>query len=355
MTEKKETKKGLNIPLALPRRNEIPDKGIKVLAGDIGGTKTHLAIFEATRAGISMVTDTKYHSGRYKTLEEIIRSFLADTKLQPERICLGVAGPVLNGKVDLTNLNWELDCRSMARDLGIPQVSLINDLEATAYGLAGLEAEDVICLLPGDPASKGNMAILAPGTGLGEAGLFWNGHSYHPFPTEGGHCDFSPRTGMDMELCQYLQSKYKVVSWESVICGPGIYDIYRFLRDVQKREEPPFLSDNPEMQQHPSAAISTAAIERTSAICMETMDLWVRYVAHECANLVLKLKATGGLFLGGGIPPKVAPLLQEPIFYQHYMDCDRMEHLLEKVPIHIIRKDATALMGAAMYGAYGDW
>lgn len=350
-----ETKTGLNIPLALPRRTGLPASGITVLAGDIGGTKTHLAVCKATREGVTVLSQEKYHSTQYPTLQEIIKDFLEKATVAPDRACLGVAGPVLNGKVDITNLSWELDSRSLARDLGVKELSLINDLEATAYGLACLTTGDVTTLHEGDPAAQGNMAILAPGTGLGEAGLFWNGHSYQPFPTEGGHCDFSPRTELDMELCRYLQATYKVVSWESVIAGPGIYNLYKFLRDVLKREEPPFLADNPDMQLHPSATISKAAMERTSAICMETMDLWVRYVAHECANLVLKLKATGGLFLGGGIPPKTAPLLQQESFYRHFMDCDRMEHLLEKVTIRIIKKDSTALMGAAWYGAYGEW
>lgn len=342
--------------LHIPRRTGIGQEGITVLAGDIGGTKTNLALFRATDDQLELQLNKRYPSGEYKSCIDIIKLFLQENKLSaPDRICLGVAGPVLNGKVDLTNLNWVLDIADIRRQTGVQEVALINDLESTAYGLATLQAGDFITIHPGDPSSAGNMAIIAPGTGLGEAGLYWSGHHHYPFPTEGGHSDFSPRTQLDIELLLHMQKKYGVVSWEKVVAGPAITDIYYFLRDIKKMEEPQWLAEELAEQKDDSAVVSKAALEQKAAICVETMDIFVRYLARESSNLVLKMKATGGLFLGGGIPPKIAPLLQQKKFFEAYMDCDRMEHLLETVAIRIIRNDQTALMGSAYYGAYGNW
>lgn len=349
------TSKALTIPLHLPGKDNIPAQGIIILAGDIGGTKTHLALFRATAEEVQHLSDRKFRSPAYQSLHEIIAEFLVDQPdLIPDRLCLGVAGPVLDGMVELTNLNWTLSIEDLQDRTGVKDVRLINDLEATAYGLAALQPNEFIPIHEGHQPARGNMAILAPGTGLGEAGLFWNGQSYFPFPTEGGHCDFSPRTEFDFELAQYLSAQYGVVSWEKVVAGPGIYDIYQFLRDVKKREEPKWLTELWPTETHASARISQTAAENGAAICVETMQHYVRYLGHEAANLVLKMKATGGLFLGGGIPPKISGLLQRENFYSHYMDSDRMEHLLQTVPIRIINNEQTGLLGAAWFGAYGE-
>jgi glucokinase len=338
--------------LYIPRRSGIGEKGITVLAGDIGGTKTNLAFYQATETGLNMLHTGRYPSAEYTSCTAILQQFLSDNKCPaPERICLGVAGPVLGGKVDLTNLSWDIDIKELKSAMGVEAVFLLNDLEAMAYGLAGLTDEDLITLHAGNETSTGNMAIIAPGTGLGEAGLYWNGVHHFPFPTEGGHTDFAPRTDLDYELLKFLQKEYGVVSYEKVVAGPAIVDIYRFLRDVKKMEEPTWLKDALEVEKQDSAVISGAAIEQKAAICVETMALFVRHLAREASNLVLKMKATGGLFLGGGIPPKIAPLLMQKQFMEHYMDCDRMQHLLENVPIRIIKNDKTGLIGAAYYGA----
>ena len=347
--------KGMEIPLFLPAREQIPAEGINILAGDIGGTKTHLAIFRATPGGMERIRDQKFRSPDYGTLQEIIAEFLQGKPgHHPHRICCGVAGPVLDGTVELTNLNWVLSVADLQESTGVGSVRLINDLEATAYGLAALQSNDFFTLHPGHDNARGNMAILAPGTGLGEAGLYWNGNHYFPFPTEGGHCDFSPRSALDFELTQYLQEQYGVVSWEKVVAGPGIWDIYQFLRDVKKLDEPQWLKEALATEEHHSARISNAAALNEADICVQTMKHYVRYLGHEAANLVLKMKATGGLFLGGGIPPKIAGLLQRENFYSHYMDSDRMQHLLEGVPIRIINNEQTGLSGAAWFGAYGQ-
>jgi glucokinase len=339
--------------LYIPRRSKPGEKGITVLAGDIGGTKTNLALYQATQTGLKVLYTGRYPSAEYTSCTAILQQFLSDNNCPaPDRICLGVAGPVLNGKVNLTNLSWDIDIIEVKSVMGVQAVFLLNDLESMAYGLAGLTDEDLITIHPGNETSTGNMAINAPGTGLGQAGLYWNGENHFPFPTEGGHADFAPRTDLDFALLKFLQQEYGVVSWEKVVAGPAIVDIYRFLRDVKKMEEPTWLKDELEQELQDSAVISGAAIQQKAAICVETMDLFVRYLARESCNLVLKMKATGGLFLGGGIPPKIAPLLLQKQFMEHYMDCDRMQHLLENIPIRIIRNDKTGLIGAAYYGAY---
>jgi glucokinase len=347
--------KQLLIPLSFGHKAEMFDKEITVLAGDVGGTKTNLALYKIAKGNFEVVLDKSYHSSGHATLIDIIKLFISENKLQlPDRICAGVAGPIIHGKAKITNLSWDIDVLEMSSETGVKQVHLLNDLEATAYGLAGLTGDDVIMLHEGDANVQGNMSIIAPGTGLGEAGLFWDGSCYHPFPTEGGHCDFCPRTDLDIALFHFLQKKYGIVSWEKLVAGPGIHDIYLFLRSRGGNEEPLWLTDAL-AHDDPSAVISRTAVEYKDAVCTETMELFVRYLARESSNLVLKMKATGGLFLGGGIPPKIAPLLKSGNFYEEYLDCDRMQTLLGQVPIHIITNDKTAMIGAAWYGAYGEF
>lgn len=343
----------LQIPLFFPRQSVVPENGIKILAGDVGGTKINMALYNVTNENVELIKEEKYHSAEHNSFTEVIQKFLSVNKLEiPERICAGVAGPVLDGKVKITNLAEEIDAEEIKKTIGAKEVSLLNDLEVTAYGLAALKKEDIISLHDGNPGTKGNMAIIAPGTGLGEAGLYWDGKYYYPFPTEGGHCDFSPRTDFDIDLFHFLQKKYGIVSWEKLVAGPGIHDIYLFVRALRKKEEPQWLTDELS-KEDPSAVISKAGVDNKDQICVEAMEHFVRYLARESSNLVLKMKATGGLFLGGGIPPKIIPLLQKEIFLKNYFDCDRMEDLLQNVPIKIITNDKTALLGAAYYGAYG--
>lgn len=322
-----------------------------ILAGDLGGTKTNLALFEAANGSVRLLREQKYSSRDYTSFPAIVREFIAkDPARKPERICIGVAGPVINGAVELTNLARELSEDEIRQATDIRDTKLINDLEATAYGLATLKEESLHTLHKGDPGNFGNMAIAAPGTGMGEAGLFWDGKLYTPFATEGGHCDFAPRNDLDIALLQYLQEKYEIVSWERVISGPGIYDIYQFLRDVKQMESPDWL-DEELRNNSPAPVISGHAISGRSPICVRSMELFVRYLARESANLVLKMKATGGLFLGGGIPPKILPLLQNNAFYHHYLQADRLVELLAAVPVHVITNDKTALWGAAYFAA----
>lgn len=326
-----------------------PGEDSYFLAGDLGGTKTNLALFRATEGVLDLVREETYASRNYASFSEIIQHFISEgTTNAPQRICIGVAGPVVKGKVELTNLSRELSEDEIRQVTGIQSVALINDLEATAYGLATLAPSQLITLHRGATDNMGNMAIIAPGTGLGMAGLYWDGKHHHPFPTEGGHGDFAPRTDLDILLLRYLQEKYEVASWERVISGPGIVAIYEFLRDIKGMDVPSAL-EAAISSGDPAAAISKASLEGKVPICVKTMELFVRYLARESCNLVLKMKATGGLFLGGGIPPKIASLLETGDFYHHYLQGDRMAELLASVPIHIVNNDKSALWGAAYY------
>ena len=269
----------------------------------------------------------------------------------PDRIAAAVAGPVIDGKSKLTNLPWVLDSKAMSEDLKIP-VCFINDLEATAYGLAGLrDTERTAPWRPAIAKAKGNIAILAPGTGLGEAGLYWDGQHYHPFATEGGHSDFAPRTTLDVELFYYLQKQFGHVSWERVVSGMGIKNIFHFLVESRKEQIPEWLAERLK-DNDPAAVISQSALRHEDLVCAETMELFVRYMATEAASLVLKLMATGGLYLAGGIPPKILPLLQTDSWSKNFDNNGRMHELSDRIPVHVVLNDKMALQGAAYYGAF---
>lgn len=319
-----------------------------ILAGDVGGTKTNMALYQAGPDGLTSLKEKKYASKDYHSLTDIIQDFTGGQL--PDRICAAVAGPVIQGKSHLTNLSWELDSNAMSEALKKP-VCFINDLEATAFGLAGLGKDELKTIAEGDPASTGNIAIIAPGTGLGEAGLYWDGRHYHPFATEGGHSDFAPRTEMDIELFRYLQQQFGHVSWERVVSGMGIKNIYHFLTDARQEKVPDWLTQRMKTED-PAAVISEAAIQQEDPVCSEAMDLFVRYLATEASSLVLKLMATGGLYIAGGIPPKILPLLQHDNWVDNFDNNGRMHQLSEKVPVHVVLNDKMALMGAAWYGAY---
>lgn len=341
--------------LYLPQRGTPNLLGKTILAADIGGTKTSLGLFEVRRDTLSLLHETTVPSKGDADFEGIVTKFLEGNSDIPSMLSIGVAGPVSNNQVKLTNLAWELDGSQLQRNFGIGRVVLINDLEATAYGLAGLVQDDVAAIFDRGEPSSGNMTILAPGTGLGEAGLFWDGGAHRPFATEGGHSDFAPQTALDLELYTHLKGEIDVVSWEHVVSGPGIYRIYRFLRDVKKHKEPAWLTENFKNDSNPAAVISHAAIRELDATCIKTMELFVSYMAREATSLVLKHKATGGLLLGGGIPPRIYPLLRKALFRQQFVRNSDMAELLEKVSIKVILNSKAALIGAAYYGAYGQY
>lgn len=335
----------MQIPIAFRNDSNI---STTVLAGDVGGTKTNIALYKVDNGVFTLQREKRYASKDYRSLEDIIHDFSGDTL--PDRICAAVAGPVIKGKSKLTNLSWTLDNEALGASLQRP-IAFINDLEATAYGLAGLKDNERALIAPGDPGAEGNIAILAPGTGLGEAGLYWDGQAYHPFATEGGHSDFAPRTDMDLDLFKHLRAQFGHVSWERVVSGMGIKNIYHFLTEVRKEKVPDWLTQRMEKEDE-AAVISEAALKHEDPVCAETMDLFVRYLATEASSLVLKLMATGGLYLAGGIPPKILPLIQNENWEKNFDNNGRMHDLSEKIPVYAVLNDKMALMGAAYYGAF---
>jgi glucokinase len=346
--------KDSKIPLYFPDKRLYTEKKAIVLGGDAGGTKVNLSLFEASVDNLRAINSSTYHSSSFSSVNDIVMKFLKENPSNhPERICIGVAGPVFEGHVAVTNLPWHIDAKELSIVTGVSEVFLLNDLEATAYGVSGLEEKDLALIHPGDPDAGGNMAILSPGTGLGQAGLFWDGEEYHPFATEGGHCDYSPRNAMDMDLHDYMLRKFEVVSWESIIAGPAVYNIYQFLCDIKKYPVNDRLIEKFKSED-PSAVISETAIAGDDAVCIEAMRIFVRNLAHECCNLILKLKSTGGLFLAGGIPPKNISLLRDPYFYENLLDCDRMQDLVKKVPVRVILNDKAPVIGAGLYAAYSS-
>lgn len=338
------------IPIAFPEHASLAD-GDTILAADIGGTKTDLTLFEIQGDEISLIEERIYPSREWKTLTDIVKDFDVESP-ELKRFSIAFAGPIQNGKAKATNLDWEVDVRELSQTLDVDSVLLINDLEAVGYGLAALTAEDLVTVYESKTPPNGNAGIIAPGTGLGEAGMFWDGRAFHPFATEGGHTDFAPKNDLDMALFRHLSKKHGHVSWERVISGPGIHAIYKFLRDVQGWDEPGWLAERIK-ETDPSAAISRAAGE-DCPICRETLRLFVRYMAEEAADLALKYKATGGMFIGGGIPPKIWSDELQTTFLDHFFQVGRLRHLLEAVPIHLIKNPKTALLGAAYYGALGS-
>ena len=319
-----------------------------VLGGDIGGTKTNLALLERNRGSLRIVATESYPSREHQSLEEILDKFM---RAHPGRIdvaCFGVAGPVRNGRSETTNLPWVVDSGALASRLQVKLVGLLNDLEANAWGIGALEPKDFYVLKDGIADPTGNAAIISAGTGLGEAGLYWDGTARRPIPSEGGHCDFAPRDELQIELLRYLSAQFGHVSTERVVSGPGLYNLYRFLRDIKEIEEPAWLAE--EMKNgDPAAIISRLALEGKSVLCERALNLFVEIYGSEAGNLALKFMATAGVYLGGGIAPKILEKLTGPTFHNAFVDKGRLRPLLKAIPVQVILNDKAALLGAARW------
>ena len=316
-----------------------------ILSGDIGGTNARLCLFdEELRPAAEKTYPSREHAG----LGEILRHFLEETGASVRSACLGVAGPVRKGKCRTTNLPWTVDVGAISRDLGLPRITLLNDLEATAHGIQVLGPEDLVVLNRGEAGAEGNAALIAAGTGLGEAGLFWDGREHRPFATEGGHASFAPRDERETALLRHLLTRFDSVSWERVVSGPGIHNIYRFLRDSAAEEEPEWLEK--EMREgDPVAVITRTALSGVSSICSGALDLFVSLYGAEAGNLALKMMAAGGVYIAGGIAPKILPKMKEPRFMESFLDRGRMRPVLEAMPVRVILNERTALLGAARH------
>lgn len=316
-----------------------------ILAGDIGGTHTRLAVFEGSPAVPRAAVIEVYPSRAHGTLPDILREFLAKHPSRVEAACFGIAGPVRNGRCETPNLPWIVDSGQLAEVLGPSPIQLLNDLEANAHGIAVLRSEDLALLNQGAPDVRGSRALISAGTGLGEAGLLLDGDEYRPYPSEGGHADFAPRNEIEIELLRYLLKGFDHVSYERILSGPGLYNAYRFLRDTNRGQEPSWLAE--EIRQgDPAAVISGHALEGRSDLCMQALDLFVSVYGAEAGNLALRAMAMGGVFIGGGIAPRILSKLQEPAFLRAFTAKGRVSKILETIPIRVILNDQTALLGA---------
>jgi glucokinase len=326
-----------------------------LLAGDIGGTKTNLALYssQGTARQLPFIEAT-FPSGNYPSLEAIINQFLSNLNL-PEAIdyaCFGVAGPVVNRSATVTNLPWVMDESQLAHTLHIPYVHILNDLEAIANAVPLLGPADVSTLNEGHAVSQGAIAVIAPGTGLGEAFLTWDGNKYQAHTSEGGHADFAPSNELEIDLLRYLFARYRHVSFERVCSGKGIPNIYNFLKESGYANESPELAERLAVAEDPTPLIFNAALraDEPDKICVATLNTFVSILGAETGNLALKVLATGGVYLGGGIPPRILPLLAKGQFMQAFQRKGRFTELLGHIPVHVILNPKVALLGAASAG-----
>ena len=280
-----------------------------VLAGDIGGTKVRIGLFEVAADGPKMIEEQTFASADFDGLDVIVARFLENRDVACRAACFGLAGPVAGRRVRLTNLPWVVDADQLELTTGIHSISLINDLEATAWGVAALAPDAVATLNPGRPGAVGNGAVIAAGTGLGEAGMFWNGREMVPFGCEGGHASFSPTDELGDRLLRFLRDRYETVSWERVLSGPGLADLYRCMLDEAGQPEPDWFVEA-ERVGDPTPAVSSAGLTGECEVAARTLDLFARLYGEEAGNLALKMMATGGVWVGGGIAPKILPVLR---------------------------------------------
>ena len=305
-----------------------------ILAGDIGGTNTRLALVDAATEELRIVAEKVFLSREHTSLETTIAEFLHLHPGDLTSASFGIAGPVRNGRCEATNLPWVVDAKAVAKRFRLKQVGLINDLEANAHGIAVLQRKDLVILNKGARIARGNMAIISAGTGLGEAGMYWDGERHRPFASEGGHVDFAPRNHLEADLLNYCLEHYRRVSYERLVSGPGLVNVYQFLRDTGKGKEPAWLAD--EMRQgDPAPIISQHALKGKSLLCLQALEIFVSLYGAEAGNLALKLMATGGVYLGGGIAPKIISKLKEPEFMNAFTAKGRMKPLLQDIPVMV--------------------
>ncbi len=323
-----------------------------LLAGDIGGTKTILALFEVRAGGLARVGEERFASQGYARFDDLLGEFRERVAL-PElaAACLDVAGPVIDGRCRPTNLPWLLDERELIETLGCRRVKLLNDLEATAFGMLHLPAGELVSLNEGlRPPRHGNVAVIAAGTGLGEAYLYWDGMRHHPIATEGGHADFAPRTDEEVELLRYLRAKLGGrVSCERVLSGPGIAEIYAFLRDTGRYQEPSWLAERLAAAEDPSALVSEVAHDEREPLCVATLELFAGLYGAEAGNMALRALTYGGVYVGGGIAPKNLEFLAGGAFLRGFTDKGRFEDLMRSIDVRVSTNPRVALIGSAHY------
>jgi len=322
-----------------------------ILAGDIGGTKTILALFEETPSGLRQVHEQLFKSAAYDSLRAVVQVFVeGQPNLKLRAACFGVAGVVADGEARATNLKWDVKESVLAALLSGVKVRLLNDLVATACGVPHLTAGDTEILNPGRSGRPGNIAVIAAGTGLGEAALVWDGHGYLPMATEGGHADFAPRDERECDLLRYLQASVGGrVSYERVLSGPGFYNIYCFLRDRGYAPEPAWLRERIAAEPDPSATVSMAGMRGEAELAVMTLELFASLYGAEAGNLALRMLALGGVYVAGGIAPKVLPALRGGGFMRSFLAKGRFAAMLSEIPVKVSLNPRTALIGAAHF------
>src|SRR5262245_15132560 len=320
-----------------------------ILAGDIGGTKTNLGLFDAAGSALTLRRQHSFPSKRYPGLEAIVDEFLTGSHDPIVASCFGIAGPVIEARSVTPNLPWLVDAAALAANLKLDSVALLNDLEATAHGIGELKPEEFVTLNEGKPR-PGNAALIAAGTGLGTASLFWDGKKHVPSASEGGHMDFSPRNELEIQLLRFMFEQYKHVSFERLLSGPALFRIYEFLRSTGFAPELPQIAERFK-EKDPSAVVSLAAQAGECPMCIKALDMFAEIYGASAGNLALLLKATAGVFIGGGIAPKIIGKLKDGTFMRAFIDKGRLSPLLEKIPVRVIMNDKTALLGAARVAA----
>jgi len=321
------------------------------LAGDIGGTKTRLALYRE-KGDFQNVKEKRYISHEFKALVDIVKDFLVDSE-KVQSACFGVAGPVKNNKCQATNLPWYIDGSRISSIASIPKVTLINDLEATGYGIRCLKDDEIYVLNKGKREETANQALIAAGTGLGEAGLIFDGKDHRPMPSEGGHVDFGPRNEEEIELLRYLSKKFGHVSYERIVSGPGMYELYSFLTQTEREEKVKEIEDKIKIKEDPAKLISQMGLERKEKTCIRALDLFISIYGSEAGNIALKFMALGGMYVGGGIAPKILPALIKGEFMHAFTLKGRFAALLSDISVKVILNTQTALLGAAYFAMYG--
>ena len=326
--------------------------GSVILAADVGGTKSYLSVFEPDESGFEPLVERRYRSTDFPGVPELLEFFVRDAGCQPTRVVLGVPGPVRHPPVKPVNLPWVIDPVSIGQTLGLSEVYLLNDLEATAYGTLALQPHDLVQLNAGVPDDTGNRAVIAAGTGLGEGGLSWTGDRYKAISSEGGHASFAPGTDLEAELWKWVFAQFGHVSWERVVSGPGLGLLYDFLRDAGHGAEPAWLAEELAASDDRAGSISRVAAEGRSDLAVQAVDLFISLYGAEAGNLALKLLATGGVFICGGIAPKLIDKLREGSFMDAFAEKGRVKDILRDMPVHVVLNDKTGLLGSAYYGAH---
>src|SRR2546428_7060515 len=323
----------------------------RVLVGDLGAPNPRLAIASRDDGPRRWVAREDFRSRDHASLEELVRAFLSRTDLPVSEATFGIAGPVLAGRASITNLPWVIDTVRLQTACGLPVVTVVNDVQALAHALLVLGADDLHTVNPGEPVRGGAMAVIAPGTGLGEAFVIWDGRRYRACASEGGHADFAPRDRLQVELLAYLYSRFDHVSYERVCAGPGIPNIYGYLKEHGGAPEPRWLAEQLRSAGDPTPVIVAAALQEAApALCRTTLEMFVSILGAEAGNLALKALATGGVYLGGGIPRRILSVLTGEHFVTAFQRKGRLAQLLEHVPLHVILNPDAGLIGAAVYG-----